>query len=161
MRGKACLIVMGSEGRGEQTIRTDQDNGLILSEPVDEAKLQEFRDAFSGALAQFGFPPCPGRVMVNNPLWSRTIDQYIADFSRWTTAPDEQSAMNVAIFYDAESVAGDASLLLRAKKALIEKVARRTRVPRRVSPGPSRVSSRRSACSTRSKPRKATATRWI
>jgi CBS domain-containing protein len=61
--------------------------------------------------------------MVNNPLWSRTIDQYIADFSRWTTAPDEQSAMNVAIFYDAESVAGDASLLLRAKKALIEKAA--------------------------------------
>jgi CBS domain-containing protein len=123
MQGKTCLIVMGSEGRGEQTIRTDQDNGLILSEPVDEAKLQQFRDAFSGALAEFGFPPCPGRVMVNNPLWSRTIDQYIADFSRWTTAPDEQSAMNVAIFYDAEAVAGDASLLLRAKKALVEKAA--------------------------------------
>ena len=123
MQGKSCLIVMGSEGRGEQTIRTDQDNGLILSEPVDEAKLQQFRDAFSGALAQFGFPPCPGRVMVNNPLWSRTLDQYIADFSRWTTAPDEQSAMNVAIFYDAEDVAGDASLLLRAKKALVEKAA--------------------------------------
>ena len=123
MQGRACLIVMGSEGRGEQTIRTDQDNGLILSGPVDEAKLQTFREAFSGALANFGFPPCPGRVMVNNPLWSRTLDQYIADFSRWTTAPDEQSAMNVAIFYDAESVAGDSSLLLRAKKALVEKAA--------------------------------------
>jgi len=123
MQGNACLIVMGSEGRGEQTIRTDQDNGLILSGPVDEAKLQTFREAFSGALANFGFPPCPGRVMVNNPLWSRTLDQYIADFSRWTTAPDEQSAMNVAIFYDAESVAGDSSLLLRAKKALVEKAA--------------------------------------
>ena len=123
IQGNACLIVMGSEGRGEQTIRTDQDNGLILSGPVDEAKLQTFREAFSGALANFGFPPCPGRVMVNNPLWSRTLDQYIADFSRWTTAPDEQSAMNVAIFYDAESVAGDSSLLLRAKKALVEKAA--------------------------------------
>jgi CBS domain-containing protein len=123
MQGKTCLIVMGSEGRGEQTVRTDQDNGLILSEPVDEAKLQQFRDGFSGALAQFGFPPCPGRVMVNNPLWSRTIDEYIADFSRWTTAPVEQAAMNVAIFYDAECVAGDASLLLRAKKALVEKAA--------------------------------------
>ena len=123
MEGKACLIVMGSEGRGEQTIRTDQDNGLILSEPVDEAKLQIFREAFSGALANFGFPPCPGRVMVNNPLWSRTIDDYISDFSHWTTAPDELSAMNVAIFYDAEAVAGDSSLLLRAKKALVEKAA--------------------------------------
>ncbi len=123
MQGKACLIVMGSEGRGEQTIRTDQDNGLILSEPVDEAKLQEFREAFSGALANFGFPPCPGHVMVNNPLWSRTIDDYISDFSHWTTAPEELSAMNVAIFYDAESVAGDSSLLLRAKKALVAKAA--------------------------------------
>jgi CBS domain-containing protein len=123
MQGKTCLIVMGSEGRGEQTIRTDQDNGLILSEPVDETKLQLFRDAFSGALAQFGFPPCPGNVMVSNPLWSRSIDDYISDFSHWTTAPDELSAMNVAIFYDAESVAGDASLLLRAKKALVAKAA--------------------------------------
>ena len=122
LQGKACLIVMGSEGRGEQTIRTDQDNGLILSEPVDEAVLQQFREKFSGALASFGFPPCPGHVMVDNPLWSRTVDDYVADFSHWLTAPDEQGAMNVAIFYDAEAVAGDASLLSRAKKALVEKV---------------------------------------
>lgn len=124
MQGKACLIVMGSEGRGEQTVRTDQDNGIILAEPVDEAQLRTFRDDFSGALAQFGFPPCPGHVMVNNPLWSRTIDDYISDFRRWTTASDEQSAMNVAIFYDAESVAGDSSLLWLAKKALMDMAAR-------------------------------------
>jgi CBS domain-containing protein len=123
MQGKTCLIVMGSEGRGEQTIRTDQDNGIILAEPVDDAKLRKFREDFSSALAQFGFPPCPGHVMVNNPLWSRTIDDYVADFRHWTTASDEQSAINVAIFYDAEAVAGDASLLSRAKKALVEMAA--------------------------------------
>jgi CBS domain-containing protein len=124
MVGVTCLIVMGSEGRGEQTIRTDQDNGIILAEPVDEATLRQFREDFSGALAQFGFPPCPGHVMVNNPLWSRTIDDYMSDFRHWTTAPDEQAAMNVAIFYDAESVAGDSSLLWLAKKALIDMAAR-------------------------------------
>jgi CBS domain-containing protein len=123
MQGRACLIVMGSEGRGEQTIRTDQDNGVILSEPVDEAALQKFRDAFSGALANFGFPPCPGHVMVNNPQWSRTIDEFVSDFRKWTAAPDEQAAMNVAIFFDAEAVAGDASLLERAKKNLVERIA--------------------------------------
>jgi CBS domain-containing protein len=122
MQGRACLIVMGSEGRGEQTIRTDQDNGLILSEQVDAAALQKFRDAFSGALANFGFPPCPGRVMVNNPQWSRTIDEYVSDFRQWTAAPDEQAAMNVAIFFDAEAVAGDLSLLERAKKKLVERI---------------------------------------
>jgi CBS domain-containing protein len=123
MIDKCCLIVMGSEGRGEQTIRTDQDNGLILSEPVDAAALEKFREEFSGALARFGFPLCPGHVMVNNPQWSRTLDDYIADFNVWTAAPDEQAAMNVAIFYDATAVAGDETLLARAKKALIEKIA--------------------------------------
>jgi CBS domain-containing protein len=123
LREKSCLIVMGSEGRGEQTTRTDQDNGLILSEKVDEAALQDFREKFSGALADFGFPPCPGHVMVNNPLWSRTLDEYVADFGRWATAPDEHTAINVAIFVDAIAVAGDATLLARAKKALVSKMA--------------------------------------
>ena len=43
---------------------------------------EKFREAFSGALADFGFPPCPGHVMVRNPFWSRTLDEYVADFSR-------------------------------------------------------------------------------
>jgi len=123
MRGKVCLIVMGSEGRGEQTVRTDQDNGIILAEPVPEATLQKFRDDFSGALEGFGFPPCPGHVMVNNPLWSRTLRDYVGDFAEWTRQPDEQGAMNVAIFFDAEAVAGDADLLRQAKQTLVEKVA--------------------------------------
>ena len=119
---KLCLIVMGSEGRGEQTVRTDQDNGLILAEPVDQVLLDRFRADFSAALKQFGFPPCPGNVMVSNPFWVRTVDQYISDFSRWITTPDNESAMNVAIFYDAAAVAGDANLLARTKKALLDKI---------------------------------------
>ena len=52
-------MVMGSEGRGEQTVRTDQDNGLILSEPVPEADLKAFRAAFSDALDASAFRPVP------------------------------------------------------------------------------------------------------
>ena len=81
-RTRACLIVMGSEGRGEQTVRTDQDNGLILSEAIDEAKLDEFRTDFSGALSSFGFPPCPGNVMVSNPAWSKPLSVFLADFRK-------------------------------------------------------------------------------
>jgi len=124
---KLCLIVMGSEGRGEQTVRTDQDNGLILAEPVDRTLLDRFRNDFSEALKNFGFPPCPGNVMVSNPLWVRTVDEYVADFSRWTTTPDNESAMNVAIFFDATAVAGDATLLQDTKWALLQK-ARSERV---------------------------------
>ena len=120
IREDGCLIVMGSEGRGEQTTRTDQDNGLILSEPVAEAELRAFRTAFSGALETFGFPPCPGGVMVVNPQWSQSVAEYEADFRRWLAEPDERGLMNVAIVYDGAAVAGDSGLLRRAKLTLIE-----------------------------------------
>ena len=121
-RTSACLIVMGSEGRGEQTVRTDQDNGLILPSPVDEAELDAFRADFSGALSSFGFPPCPGNVMVSNSAWSKPISSYLADFRSWLALPDDAAHLNVAIFYDARAVAGDAQLLTRAKTTLIDMV---------------------------------------
>ncbi|ACK51545.1 putative CBS domain and cyclic nucleotide-regulated nucleotidyltransferase [Methylocella silvestris BL2] len=119
IRAGACLIVMGSEGRGEQTVRTDQDNALILARPVDEADLDAFRRDFTAALESFGFAPCPGNVMVRNPMWSQPLDAYLGAFRRWIAIPDENAHMNVAIFYDADAVAGDASLLAEAKTALI------------------------------------------
>ena len=122
IRESACLIVMGSEGRGEQTLRTDQDNALILREPVDPDTLHQFRTDFSGALERFGFPPCPGNVMVVNPFWSKPLADYLFDFRRWISLPDEAAHMNMAIFYDAEAVAGDARLLDEAKRQLIEMV---------------------------------------
>jgi CBS domain-containing protein len=116
---KGCLIVMGSEGRGEQTMRTDQDNGLILSEPVPEADLDDFRVRFTQALESFGFPPCPGDVMVRNPLWSKPLDAWRADIRAWVVTPSEASHMNIAILYDAEAVAGDADLLRQVKADLV------------------------------------------
>jgi CBS domain-containing protein len=120
IRTSACLVVMGSEGRGEQTVRTDQDNGLILAGPADKEVLDAFRADFSDALARFGFPPCPGNVMVRNPVWSKPLSDYLADFRRWVVLPDEVAHMNVAIFYDARAVAGDVQLLTKAKAALID-----------------------------------------
>jgi CBS domain-containing protein len=120
IRESGSLIVMGSEGRGEQTFRTDQDNGLILAAPVPAADLEAFRAAVFDALEQCGFPPCPGEVMVRNPVWSKTLDEYRDDFRRWLALGDGAGAMNVAIFYDAEATAGDAELLRAAKQDLID-----------------------------------------
>ena len=122
IRTSGCLIVMGSEGRGEQTVRTDQDNGLVLAGPVDKTALDTFRSDFSGALGDFGFPPCPGNVMVRNPVWSKPLSDYLEDFRHWVALPDEAAHMNVAIFYDARAVAGDAQLLTTAKTALIDMI---------------------------------------
>ena len=120
IRERGCLIVMGSEGRGEQTFRTDQDNGLILSEPIPEADLEKFRADVFDALERCGFPPCPGNVMVRNPVWSKTLADFRDDFSRWLALADEAGVMDIAIFYDAEAVAGDADLLRAAKQVLID-----------------------------------------
>jgi CBS domain-containing protein len=119
-RSSGCLVVMGSEGRGEQTVRTDQDNGLILPEAVDEAQLEAFRADFSGALSSFGFAPCPGNVMVSNSLWSKPLSDYLADFRSWVALPSSASHLNLAIFYDARAVAGDSQLLSKAKATLID-----------------------------------------
>jgi CBS domain-containing protein len=113
-------MVMGSEGRGEQTVRTDQDNGLLLAATVPEEELQAFRERFSGALESFGFPQCPGYVMVKNPQWSQPIEEFIRQIKTWVMTPDEDSAMNLGIFFDAVAVAGRADLVARAKTALID-----------------------------------------
>ena len=120
IRDRGCLIVMGSEGRGEQTFRTDQDNGLILAEPVPLEDLERFRFHVFDALARCGFPPCPGEVMVRNPAWSKTLAQFSDDFRAWLALGDENGVTSIAIFYDAEAVAGDAELLRAAKQELID-----------------------------------------
>ncbi|MTW18240.1 cyclic nucleotide-binding domain-containing protein [Rhodoplanes serenus] len=120
IRAAGCLMVMGSEGRGEQTVRTDQDNGLLLAEPVPEADLAAFRIAFSGALEHYGFPPCPGNVMVKNPVWSQPIGDFLRQLDGWVRSPEEDGPMNLGIFFDAVSVTGHHELLDRTKGALID-----------------------------------------
>jgi CBS domain-containing protein len=118
VREEGCLLVMGSEGRGEQTVRTDQDNGLLLARPVPETELAMFREAFSGALDGFGFPPCPGGVMVRNPLWSQPVEGLVRQLRAWVMDRTPEAAMNLAIFLDAVAVAGRPAPLAEAKAAL-------------------------------------------
>jgi CBS domain-containing protein len=120
IREAGCLMIMGSEGRGEQTVRTDQDNGLLLAAPVPAQDLARFRADFTAALERFGFPPCPGDVMVRNPQWSQPVDDFIRQIKTWIMQPDESSAMNLGIFFDAVGVTGKIELVQRAKTAMVE-----------------------------------------
>lgn len=108
----SCLFVMGSEGRGEQLLKTDQDNGLVLRDgytaPDDLAAICE---RFSQALSDFGYPECPGRIMVNNPAWRHPCAEFGETVRRWLLVPTPDSLMDLAIFIDAHAVAGDATLL--------------------------------------------------
>jgi CBS domain-containing protein len=108
----SCLFVMGSEGRGEQLLKTDQDNGLVLRDGyAPPADLAEICQRFSQALAAFGYPECPGRIMVNNPDWRRGATEFGQTVRRWLLMPDAESLMALAIFLDAHAVCGDATLL--------------------------------------------------
>jgi CBS domain-containing protein len=107
----SCLLVMGSEGRGEQILKTDQDNALLLRDGYDLPQLAEIAARFNEALAQFGYPPCPGGIMLTNPLWRGSVARFRETLRDWIYGADPLGAMNLAIFFDAAPVAGDATLL--------------------------------------------------
>jgi CBS domain-containing protein len=111
-----CLFVMGSEGRGEQLLKTDQDNGLLLRDgydcPHDVAAICQ---RFSDALASFGYPECPGDIMVRNPQWRQSAQAFGQTVRRWLLMPDAESLMALAIFIDARPVCGDAALLTQVR----------------------------------------------
>ncbi|ANC92447.1 CBS domain-containing protein [Azospirillum humicireducens] len=118
----SCLIVMGSEGRGEQLLKTDQDNGLILRDGFDCPDLPRIAAEFTRHLVAFGYPPCPGNIMLSNPEWTRPLAGYKDAIFSWIHRPDEAAQMNLAIFYDAAPVAGDATLLQDAKDYLLSRL---------------------------------------
>ena len=73
---------MGSEGRGEQLLKTDQDNGLVAARRRTHARRRRgsgLCERFSAALRDFGYPDCPGGIMVSNPAWRRGASDFAAD----------------------------------------------------------------------------------
>jgi CBS domain-containing protein len=121
----SCLFVMGSEGRGEQLLKTDQDNGLILRDgaATSEDEVAEACRRFSAALRDFGYPDCPGAIMVSNPLWRRSARDFATTVRNWLLRPDPQGLMSLAIFIDAHAVAGDASLLASVRAEVNQLIA--------------------------------------
>lgn len=120
MQANSCLIVMGSEGRGEQIMKTDQDNALILRDGYEPAELDRFRAEFTEALLDFGYPSCPGDIMLRNPEWSKPLSAYRDDLHKWILTPDEYAPLRLAIFYDAAAIAGDKALLTEAKEYMFK-----------------------------------------
>jgi CBS domain-containing protein len=108
----SCLYVMGSEGRGEQLLKTDQDNGLILRDGYSPpGNLAELCEQFSAALRDYGYPDCPGGIMISNPVWRQTASAFGELTRQWLVMPTPESLMFLAIFIDAHTVSGDPGLL--------------------------------------------------
>jgi CBS domain-containing protein len=114
----SCLLVMGSEGRGEQILKTDQDNALLLRDGFDWPGLADVAQRFNTALLAFGYPACPGNIMVTNPLWRQTAGAFRETLRQWLYGELPEAPMHLAIFLDARAVAGDATLLQQARDHL-------------------------------------------
>jgi CBS domain-containing protein len=119
LHGRVCLLVMGSEGRREQLLKTDQDNALVLDDGLDWPGLGEAMDRFSAALAKVGYPPCPGRVMVDNPHWRMSAGQWRERIGHWKRVHGGQGALDLSIALDARPIAGNPALFTPVKDALM------------------------------------------
>ncbi|HAM62054.1 DUF294 nucleotidyltransferase-like domain-containing protein [Psychrobacter submarinus] len=118
-----CVIVMGSEGRGEQIMRTDQDNALIIRDGFSHPNLAEFADSFNQQLAALGYPLCDGNIMMTNPMWRQPLQEFTAQISRWFQNTDPMQAIYLSAILDSEYVCGDETLLTQVREHL--KVAHR------------------------------------
>lgn len=122
LQKNACLIVMGSEGRNEQIIKTDQDNALVIKNGIDVEQYRPYMQQVTNHLIDLGYPPCEGNIMVSNPYWCKTADEYKTDITKWINSPDMKSYLDLAIFIDAFAVAGDKELLINLKEYLYNKI---------------------------------------
>lgn len=119
-----CWLGLGSEGRIEQTLATDQDNGLLFS-ASDDGEARELRDRFlpfareaNRALAECGFPECHGEVMGGNPRWCLSLQEWLARFSSWVRTPEPEALLNASIFFDFRALAGDHALAADLRRDL-------------------------------------------
>ena len=111
-----CWLGLGSEGRREQTLKTDQDNALVYRDPPPE--LAETAEMYFAdlarravvALERCGFPRCEGEIMASNPRWRQPLSVWRGYFARWVQRPEPAALYNAEIFFDLRAIVGDSAL---------------------------------------------------
>lgn len=107
-----CWLALGSEGRGEQLLRTDQDNALVFAD-VPEEDYNSVKDFFmelarrtTEKLHVVGFAYCPGEMMASNPRWCMNLSRWKDQFSRWIAEPVNEAVLHSTIFFDYRAIFG-------------------------------------------------------
>jgi len=128
-----CWLMMGSEGRREQTFKTDQDNALLYDTPPEEwektkaAKLyfRRFGNSAIEHLERCGYPLCKGEIMASNPKWRKPFKVWQGYFDRWMAAPEPQEVLHATIFFDFRPGFGHVALGNRLRDHLARQAPRK------------------------------------
>ena len=118
-----AFIVLGSEGRREQTLTTDQDNAIIYADDLTEGEIERikvFSQALIDALIDIGVPACPGGIMAKNEVWRRSQAQWCDVLQKWLGSPTPDNILTGSMFFDLRTVYGDTSLERELKAWLID-----------------------------------------
>ncbi len=124
-----AVIVFGSGGRGENYLFPDQDNGFVLADYPDDDHAGidtffiELAERMTRNLDSVGFPFCKGGCMATNPLWRKTLSQWISQITLWGRTRHEVAVRLADIFFDFRTVWGDRELT----RKLREKVTKITK----------------------------------
>jgi len=123
-----CWLSVGSEGRREQTVVTDQDNAILFHCRPGELRsvrrdLLEFARAANDGLAELGFPLCPGNIMASNPEHCLEATEWRERFGGWMREPTPEALLGANIFFDFRPLAGNAGLAENLRAWLTELAA--------------------------------------
>lgn len=138
-------LAFGSEGRSEQTLKTDQDNGILFqtlpgqSNEETRQTLLPIASRINEALAECGFPLCPGNIMASNPECCLSLDEWRARFARWIDQGTPEHLLKATIFFDFRPLYGDAAQLQPLRQWLLEKTEQNSRFRRQMAENAMRI----------------------
>jgi len=123
-----AYIALGSEGREEQTLKTDQDNALVFADDGSDGNkaaqtyFLALGKKISAWLDQTGYAYCKGNVMASNPQWCQQLSVWKKYFSDWAATAEPQNLLDASIFFDFRFLAGDQGLADELRASVIASV---------------------------------------
>jgi CBS domain-containing protein len=126
-----CFLALGSMGRDEQLVVTDQDNAIILDDSYNKDKHGKYFEAFSkficDGLADCGYTYCTGDIMATNPEWRMTRKEWEACFADWIDDPNPKALLNASIFFDLDGVYGKLKWAEQLNSFIVRRARRNNR----------------------------------
>ncbi|MGA1694246.1 MAG: DUF294 nucleotidyltransferase-like domain-containing protein [Burkholderiaceae bacterium] len=122
-------LALGSEGREEQTIATDQDNAIVFvgDGELYRERFMTFAGRVNDALGFIGFPLCKGGVMARNQKWCRSMDEWKAAIESWMRRPEPEAVLDSHTFLDFRALYGDVGLSDQLRQWFLEQVPQQGR----------------------------------